>query len=371
MQSHRYNGYEPQFDRGSRAWKDESRDRSRWWDNEPATQPMWYPPSRNGAWPERPRKNDPPVLQRSTLNLKPERCLPDRIEIRLRGTNPRLQKRWLSIPDLCRVTMHAKPAPAREKLLRSASESALHHPSQETSCTHPHSHRHEHTKEMYVSQYTHHFDPDIPKSHIAGWKCDVEPYGIPHRRSRMCVLNSPMTSGGHRRGADRRPKSAPPNLVATGPENEVFEEDISYLDTLSLKSEPQRMESNRSGSNYSFPDDKSCDDTSSIDYYPSDDASDTSSTYLFNGRSPNSSKNFSLSQPRLLRLSAEFPGVRNLKKMRRKRQSMGSVSTGSQSPTPSPTNGEYGFFVAVTSPPKTEAPRHWHKPKPRRPHPMS
>ena len=76
-------------------------------------------------------------------------------------------------------------------------------------------------KEMYISQYTHHFDSNEPRSHIAGWKVDIEPNNIPHRRSRMCVLNNPMISGSRKR--PEHPKSAPPTLAY---EFDVFTEHI-------------------------------------------------------------------------------------------------------------------------------------------------
>jgi len=100
-------------------------------------------------------------------------------------------------------------------------------------------------------------------------------------------------------------------------------------------------------------------DDSSFGYDPSDDTLETSSAFYndqgsYEKRDP---AKFSYSRPKLLRLSADFPGVRNLEKMRRKRKSMGSSSTGSTSPTPSP-SGEYGFFVALTS--KDQVPQQTH-----------
>lgn len=219
---------------------------------------------------------------------------------------------------------------------------------------------------MYYSQYTHHFDPNEPRSHIAGWKVDIEPNNIPHRRSRMCVLNNPMISGSRKR--PERPKSAPPTLAY---EFDVFTENIED-DRLSCATLPNFHhgfpESTRSTDDLatrlqdlivdaSPP--EYINDDSSFGYDPSDDTSETSSAFyhdqgFYKKRDP---AKFSYSRPKLLRLSADFPGVRNLEKMRRKRKSMGSSSTGSTSPTPSP-SGEYGFFVALTS--KDQVPQQTH-----------
>ena len=319
------------------------------------------------------------VIPQKSIYINPGHYLPDRIEIRLCGTTQKRPTRWLSIPDLYRVTLHPKPSPVAEKPVSRLNESSLHcahDASHDSFCLH--SHRHDYMKEMYVSQYTHHFDSDAPRLHIAGWKYDVEPHGIPHRRSRMCVLNNPMVSGSRR--LSDRPKSAPPNLALRF--DDIFNEEITLVDNTLLESGPSRLESVRSTGNLSDhlkdlvidegkPFEYPTDDTSSIGYDPSDDTSDTSSAYLPSHKRRHSPQNLSLSRPRLLRLSAEFPGVRNLEKMRRKRQSMGSISTGSQSPTPSPTNGEYGFFVAVTSPPRNQKQQHWHRPQPQRPYSMS
>lgn len=101
-------------------------------------------------------------------------------------------------------------------------------------------------------------------------------------------------------------------------------------------------------------------DDSSFGYDPSDDTSETSSAFNQDPYKKRDPAKFNYSRPRLIRLSADFPGVRNLEKMRRKRQSMGSSSTGSMSsPSPSPRSaGEYGFFVALTS--KDQIPQQRH-----------
>ena len=277
--------------------------------------------------------------------------LPDRIELRMCGTSGfRHPSRSLSIPDLCRVKMTPVPDPIVEDTVDAIRQEEV---LLESACFHDHSYPDK--KEVYVSQYTHHFDPNEPRSHIAGWKVDMEPKGIPHRRSPMCVLNNPVVSDGRKR--HDRPKSAPPTLAydfdvlkdeveedrlssatlphfsRTGLESSTSNDDLSSrLKGLIVEAEPPTFN----------------DDSSSFGYEPSDDNSEASS-FLQDRNRKRDTGNFSYSRPRLIRLSADFPGVRNLEKMRKKRQSMGSSSTGSQSPTPSPTNGQYGFFVALTS----------------------
>ena len=292
--------------------------------------------------------------------------LPDRIELRMCGTTGLGQNnRALSIPDLYRVKMKSIPEVVEEQV-DAVRREEVH---QENSCPlHDDHHlpRSGSLKEIYVSQYTHHFDSNEPRSHIAGWKVDIEPNNIPHRRSRMCVLNNPMISGSRKR--PERPKSAPPTLAY---EFDVFTENIED-DRLSCATLPNFHngfpESTRSTDDLatrlqdlivdaSPP--EYINDDSSFGYDPSDDTSETSSAFYhdqgsYRKRDP---AKFSYSRPKLLRLSADFPGVRNLEKMRRKRKSMGSSSTGSTSPTPSP-SGEYGFFVALTS--KDQVPQQTH-----------
>lgn len=293
--------------------------------------------------------------------------LPDRIELRMCGTTGFGQNnRTLSIPDLYRVKM--KPIPEVFEDTIDAVQVRREEVQLEGACPlHSHSPRSGSLKEMYVSQYTHHFDPSEPRSHIAGWKVDIEPNGIPHRRSRMCVLNNPVVSGSRKR--PERPKSAPPTLAY---EFDTFSEDIED-DRLSCATLPNFHQDfngpTRSTEDLSIrlkdlivdaqPPDYPNDD-SSFGYDPSDDTSETSSAFYqdqgsYRKRDP---ARFSYSRPRLLRLGPDFPGVRNLEKMRRKRQSMGSSSTGSLSSSPSPSRGEYGFFVALTS--KDQIPQQKH-----------
>lgn len=292
--------------------------------------------------------------------------LPDRIELRMCGTTGLVQKnRTLSIPDLYRVKMRPIPE-AVEETVDAVRREDVH---SEGPCPfHDHLPRNGSLKEMYVSQYTHHFDPNEPRSHIAGWKVDIEPNGIPHRRSRMCVLNNPMVSGSRKR--PERPKSAPPTLAYDA---EIYAEN-SEDDRLSSATLPTfyqgYQESVRSTDDLSArlkdlmidtPASENLNDDSSVGYDPSDDTSETSSAF-YQGDSYRKSRDpakFTYSRPKLLHISAEFPGVRNMEKMRRKRQSMGSSSTGSlSSPSPSPSNGEYGFFVALTS--KDQIPQQRH-----------
>lgn len=283
--------------------------------------------------------------------------LPDRIELRMCGTTGLGQNnRALSIPDLYRIKMKPIPEVVEDTVdVIRREEVQL-----ESACPlHNHSPRNGSLKEMYVSQYTHHFDSNEPRSHIAGWKVDIEPNGIPHRRSRMCVLNNPVVSGSRKR--PERPKSAPPTLAY---EFDYSSENIED-DRLSCATLPNfhqdYSDSVRSTEDLSTrlkdlivdarPPEYINDD-SSFGYDPSDDTSETSSAFYldqssYRRRDP---AKFSFSRPRLIRLGPDFPGVRNLEKMRRKRQSMGSSSTGSTSPSPSsPSRGEYGFFVALTS----------------------
>lgn len=282
--------------------------------------------------------------------------LPDRIELRMCGTSG-LNKndRSLSIPDLYRVKMKPIPEAVEETVDAMRSEEVQ----LEGSCPlHNHSPRNGSVKEMYVSQYTHHFDSDGPGSHIAGWKVDIEPNGIPHRRSRMCVLNNPVVSGERKR--PERPKSAPPKLAY---EEDTFADNIEddRLSSATLPvfrqeySEPLQITDDLSTRLQELimdpPTPEYTNDDSSIGYDPSDDASETSSAYNQSFYKKSDPFKFNYSRPKLIRLSADFPGVRNLEKMRRKRQSMGSSSTGSMSSlSPSPSGaGEYGFFVALTS----------------------
>lgn len=294
--------------------------------------------------------------------------LPDRIELRMCGTTALTQNnRSLSIPDLYRIKMKPIPEAVEETVDAVRREDVQ----LESSCplhNHDHSPRNGALKEMYVSQYTHHFDHNEPRSHIAGWKVDVEPNGIPHRRSRMCVLNNPVVSGSRKR--PERPKSAPPTLAY---EEDIFADSIED-DRLSCATLPTfhqgYPESVRSTDDLSTrlkdlivdapsPEYINDRDDSSFGYDPSDDTSETSSAYYQGSYRKSDPAKFSYSRPRLIRLSADFPGVRNLEKMRRKRQSMGSSSTGSlSSPSPSPSNGEYGFFVALTS--KDQIPQQRH-----------
>ena len=290
--------------------------------------------------------------------------LPDRIELRMCGTTGIGQNnRTLSIPDLYRVKMKPIPEAVEEQVDAVRREEVQ----LENACPlHKHFSSSGSLKEMYVSQYTHHFDPNEPRSHIAGWKVDIEPNNIPHRRSRMCVLNNPMISGSRKR--PERPKSAPPTLAY---EFDAFTENIED-DRLSCATLPNFHQ----GFPESTPitDDLATrlqdlivdasppefiNDDGSFGYDPSDDTSETSSAFYHDQSSyrKGDPAKFSYSRPKLIRLSADFPGVRNLEKMRRKRKSMGSSSTGSPSPSPSP-SGEYGFFVALTS--KDQVPQQRH-----------
>ncbi|XP_078346851.1 uncharacterized protein LOC144632128 isoform X2 [Oculina patagonica] len=318
----------------------------------------------NGPTPSPNCKKYISVVSEGNYFIASKAPLPDRIELRMCGTTGIGQNnRTTSIPDLYRVKM--KPIPeVVEEQVDAVRREEVH---LENACPlHDHLSRSGSLKEMYVSQYTHHFDSDGPRSHIAGWKVDIEPNNIPHRRSRMCVLNNPMISGSRKR--PERPKSAPPTLAY---EFDAFTEDIED-DRLSCATLPNFHQG--------FPDSaRSTDDIatrlqelmvdasppdfinddSSFGYDPSDDTSETSSAFYhdqssYRKRDPSK---FSYSRPKLIRLSADFPGVRNLEKMRRKRKSMGSSSTGSTSPSLSP-SGEYGFFVALTS--KDQVPQQRH-----------
>ncbi|KAJ7362078.1 hypothetical protein OS493_013168 [Desmophyllum pertusum] len=216
--------------------------------------------------------------------------LPDRIELRgMCGTTGFGQNnRALSIPDLYRVKM--KPIPevvedtvdaVRREEVQLESACPLHD-------HHDHSPRNGSLKEMYVSQYTHHFDPNEPRSHIAGWKVDIEPNGIPRCRSRMCVLNNPVVSGSRKR--PERPKSAPPTLRAY--EFDAFMENIED-DRLSCATLPNFHhgfpESTRSTDDLSSrlkdlivdapPAPECINDDSSFGYDPSDDMSESSSAF--------------------------------------------------------------------------------------------
>ena len=320
-----------------------------------------------------------------------ERSLPDRIELRMRGMTPKEKpKRSFSIPDLCRVKM--TPVPYNEEcdyvdeFYRPADDidAYMSAPEFETEFDykydhdhqhlHYHSHKHEHLKEMYISQYTHYFDlqPGTPKSHIAGWKVDIEPQGIPHKKSRMCVLKNPLITG--RRKTPERPKSAPPSFSKRFYNVEPDDEDVFISEQITVEeSRPALQEarppspSERRSSLDTMSDrfgDMTIDsepldypdEASSFGYAPSDDTSDTSSAFGTIGRSVRPQK-FTMSQPRLLNPSAEFPGIRNLEKIRKKRQSMGSCSTASTgsisaefpSPTNSGTPAGYGFCIALTA----------------------
>ena len=311
--------------------------------------------------PRSPCKKYISVVSEGNYFIASKAPLPDRIELRMCGTSGLVQSnRSLSIPDLYRVKMRPIPEVV-EDTVDAVRREDVH---LEGSCPlHDHSPRNGNLKEMYVSQYTHHFDPNEPRSHIAGWKVDIEPNGIPHRRSRMCVLNNPVVSGSRKR--PERPKSAPPTLAY---EEDIFVDNIED-DRLSSATLPTfyrgYSESIRSTDDLSTrlkdlmidaPTPEYPNDDSSFGYDPSDDASETSSSFYQSTYKKRDPAKFSFSRPKLLRLSADFPGVRNLEKMRRKRQSMGSSSTGSMSSlSPSPSTGEYGFFVALTS--KEEAPQ--------------
>ena len=319
-----------------------------------------------------------------------ERSLPDRIELRMCGTAPKgNMQRSLSIPDLCRVKMRPVPDFDRreyvDEFYRSADDIVdyMSAPEFETEYDykydhdhqhlHYHSPRHEHLKEMYISQYTHYFDsdPDTPRSHIAGWKVDIEPQGIPHKKSRMCVLRNPLITG--RKQRPERPKSAPPAFFNRFYDMDPTDEDVFTVDRVDVQesgpglfgARPQTPPGRRSSADnisdrfgdmmidsepLDYPD-----EGSSFGYAPSDDTSDTSSAFSPSGRTSGPQR-FTMSQPKLIPLSAEFPGIRNLEKMRKKRQSMGSSSTAStgslSNGIPSPTTGApagYGFCIALTS----------------------
>ncbi|XP_031558724.1 uncharacterized protein LOC116295117 isoform X2 [Actinia tenebrosa] len=275
--------------------------------------------------------------------------LPDRIELRLCGTTPKEKKikKWRSIPDLYNITL--KPQQSGEEQISCEEEAVAYAYDSSNELLNYSMPKHEHMKEMYVTQYTHHFDPEEPRSHIAGWKVDVEPNGIPHERSRMCVLKHPVVSGPnkHRR---TRPKSAPPMipLRSKSPEEPIRLQQVDVVDR-GYYTSPRSSRASESGF-YNGIEDST--DVSSLGYAPSDDTSDSSA--FLDPRSPNNKdSNFSFSKPKLIRLSAEFPGIRNLEKMRRKRQSMGSATSprprSSLGHSPSSRDGEYGFFVALTS----------------------
>lgn len=276
--------------------------------------------------------------------------LPERIELRLCGTTPKDKKakKWRSIPDLYNITL--KPQQSDEEQISCEEETMAFAYDSSNEFLNYSLPKHEHMKEMYVTQYTHHFDPEEPRSHIAGWKVDVEPNGIPHERSRMCVLKHPVVSGPNKHRPPR-PKSAPPifSYRPESPEEPIRSQQVDVVNR-GYYTSPRSSRPSDSVFYNGFEDST---DASSLGYAPSDDTSD-SSAFLADPRSPtNKDTNFSYSKPRLIRLSAEFPGVRNLEKMRRKRQSMGSATSprprSSLGHSPSPRDGEYGFFVALTS----------------------
>ncbi|KAJ7362150.1 hypothetical protein OS493_013241 [Desmophyllum pertusum] len=147
---------------------------------------------------------------------------------------------------------------------------------------------------------------------------------FPHRRSRMCVLNNPVVSGSRKR--PERPKSAPPTLRAY--EFDAFMENIED-DRLSCVTLPNFHhgfpESTRSTDDLSSrlkdlivdapPAPEYINDDSSFGYDPSDDMSESSSAFYHDqsNRKRDPAK-FNYSRPKLLRLSADFPGVRIWKK---------------------------------------------------------
>jgi hypothetical protein len=288
--------------------------------------------------------------------------LPDRIELRLCGATPKenKMKKWRSIPDMCNITL--KPLQSDDEQIQCEEQNMAYSYDSSNEVLNYSLHKHDHMKEMYVTQYTHYFDPDEPRSHIAGWKVDVEPNGVPHERSRMCVLKHPVVSGPKRRRMPPRPKSAPPifSLRPESPHEEIIHSQRVDVVDRGYYTSPRPS---RNSDSVFFSGIEDSTDASSLGYAPSDDTSDSSAFFNYDPRSPTSEEpNFSFSKPKLIRLSAEFPGVRNLEKMRRKRQSMGSVTSSrprsSLGHSPSPRDGEYGFFVALTSgsdPPKLQS----------------
>lgn len=323
-----------------------------------------------------------------------ERSLPDRIELRMCGVPPKeAAKRSFSIPDLYRVKFRPVPyingSEYVDEVFRSTDDidAYMSAPEFETEFDykydhdnqhlHYHSPKHEHLKEMYISQYTHYFDlePGTPRSHIAGWKVDIEPQGIPHKKSRMCVLKNPLIS--RRKQRAERPKSAPPSFSNRFRDVEPADEDVFTADQIAVQESSVVLQSARPSS----PPDRRAsldnmsdrfgemtidsepldypDEGSSFGYAPSDDTSDTSSAFGISGRSLQPQR-FTMSQPRLIPISAEYPGIRNLEKMRKKRQSMGSSSSGSISADmPSPTTSEqqdkYGScFALISQNPKSQ-----------------
>lgn len=301
----------------------------------------------NGPKPTRsPCKKYISVVSEGNYFIASKAPLPDRIELRMCGISGNLgqSKRSLSIPDLYRVKM--KPIPeAVEETVDAARREDVHteglgFPVDDLSLENGA------MKEMYVSQYTHRFDSTAPRSHIAGWT---------------------VVSGVQKK--PERPKSAPPTLAY----EDAVSADDNEDDRLSSATLPtfhqNYSESVRSNDDIATrlqelwidppTPEYTNDDRSSIGYDAGSDdaASETSSAY--NSSKKGDPSKFSYSRPKLIRLSADFPGVRNLEKMRRKRQSMGSSSTGSLSSTSlSPSAGEYGFFVALTSKDVTPQMRH-------------
>lgn len=293
--------------------------------------------------------------------------LPDRIELRMCGTSGNLGQsmRSLSIPDLYRVKMKPIPEVVEETVDAVRREDVR----AEIPCLmddRAFSPNDGTLKEMYVSQYNPYFDPNAPRSHIGGWKVDMEHNGIPHHRPQMSTVYNPIVYEATKKV--ERPKSAPPSFAH---EEDIFadDNDDDRLSSATLPTMHQNYsESVRSNDELTSrlrelwidppTPEYTNDDRSSLGYDPgSDDASETSSA--FNSSGKRDPAKFSYSRPKLIRLSADFPGVRNLEKMRRKRQSMGSSSTGSMSSTSlSPSAGEYGFFVALTSKDKAPLPRY-------------
>lgn len=284
--------------------------------------------------------------------------LPDRIELRMCGTSGNLgqSKRSLSIPDLYRVKMKPIPEVVEETVDAVRREDVrAEGPRLIDECVYS-----PNDGSMKEPQYKPYFDPSAPRFRAGGWKVDMERNGIPHHRPQISTLYNPIDYEARRK--PERPKSAPPTFPH---EEDIFSDgnDDDRLSSSTLptlhQNYPESVRSNdeltsRLRELWIDPPTPEYinDDRSSIDP-GSDDTSETSSA--FNSSGKRDPAKFSYSRPKLIRLSADFPGVRNLEKMRRKRQSMGSSSTGSMSsPSLSPSVGEYGFFVALTS--KDKAP---------------
>lgn len=294
--------------------------------------------------------------------------LPDSIELRFIGAPPmeKKMKRCRSITDLYEIEVRPddqeqetkRKHPWEETIRCEKQDVAYAAYDSENEILHYTKHRHEHTKEMYISQHTHYFDPDEPRTHIAGWKCDVEPNGIPHNRSRMCVMKSPVISESRRHVP--RPKSAPPQLYKrpVSPEEIIVSQKVDVFERGNYTLPRTKGKDIHQDFYQTSVDESMTEEVSSLGYAPSDDTSDSSAFFFsdhhrYYNDNHDKDANLSYSKPKLIRISAEFPGIRNLEKIRRKRQSMGSYSSeGSRSSvghSSSPRNGEYGFFVALTS----------------------